>query len=100
MVYALFMWRFSVEKAAKSKNELVAYYKKARQTMSKAAKDVRASAVMMAKKDRMLVSPDRSHHIDHTYHIEYNRSHIDHTDHFGHSSHAWYRLYLFYQSTR
>lgn len=40
--------------AAKSKDELVAYYKKARQTMTKAAKDVRASAAIIARKDRLV----------------------------------------------
>ena len=40
--------------AAKSKNELVAYYKKARKTMSKAARDVRASAAVIARKDRLV----------------------------------------------
>eukprot|EP00904_Undaria_pinnatifida_P011046 jgi/Undpi1/7071/HiC_scaffold_22.g09545.m1 len=50
IVFRLSGWK----KAAKSKNELVAYYLKARQAMIKAAKDVRASAALMAKKDRML----------------------------------------------
>lgn len=40
--------------AAKSKNELVAYYKKARSTMTKAAKDVRASAAIIARKDKLV----------------------------------------------
>lgn len=42
------------QQAAKSKNELVAYYKKARNTMSKAARDVRASAAIIARKDRLV----------------------------------------------
>lgn len=40
--------------AAKSKDELVAYYKKARKTMTKATKDVRASAAIIARKDRLV----------------------------------------------
>lgn len=42
--------------AAKSKDELVAYYKKARQAMTKAAKDVRETAALIARKDKLMVS--------------------------------------------
>ncbi|CAM9262502.1 unnamed protein product [Ectocarpus fasciculatus] len=50
VVFRISGWK----KAAKSKDELVAYYKKARKTMTKAAKDVRASAAIIARKDRLV----------------------------------------------
>lgn len=45
--------------AAKSKDELVAYYKKARHAMTKAAKDVRTSATLIARKDKLVASAPR-----------------------------------------
>ncbi|CAM9713756.1 unnamed protein product [Ectocarpus sp. 13 AM-2016] len=50
VVFRISGWK----KAAKSKDELVAYYKKARRTMTKAAKDVRASAAIIARKNRLV----------------------------------------------
>lgn len=48
------MTRTPTQQAAKSKDELVAYYRKARQTMSKAARDVRASAAIIARQNRLV----------------------------------------------
>lgn len=57
--------------------------------MIKAAKDVRASAALMAKKDRMLVSPDRTDHTDHrTEHTDHTDHRTDHTCHVDRTDHA------------
>ncbi|CAN0160958.1 unnamed protein product [Scytosiphon promiscuus] len=50
VVFRISGWK----KAAKSKDDLVAYYKKARSTMSKAAKDVRASAAIIARQNKLV----------------------------------------------